>query len=503
MKWLSRPDHAALATIATFTVLRLLLAGAVGLGVDGAYTVSVAHDLELSYYDHPPLQYWIAHLFLPLFGDGRAARVPFIALFAGSCWLLFRLTRRLFDAQAGLLAVVALNCSGYFTLGSGFLVLPDGPLQLALLAAALSLANGLYPEGERTPSQLVTWLKTGFWVGVAGLCKFHALLFAAGVLWFLLSVPRQRARLRHPAPWLGALLALAVASPVIVWNMRHDWISVGYQAGRAALTGVHPAYLLANLAGQALWIFPWIFLPLLIAAWGALRAGAPAERSWYCVCLALPTIVVFTLVPLWGRVGLPHWQMPGWLMLYPVLGEWAFRSIAPLRRRRFGLASAGALLLMIVLFVAEAATGYGRVLAPRIFARGDPTLEVFEWSQLPPELEARGLLRPGTFVITTNWIYAGKIDQALHDAVPVVVFGGNQKQFGLRHDPHSLLGRDAIVVGPVDSLHGVGDALRPHFESIEELAPFALGRSGMSEIPLRLLLARDLKTPLPAPYWRP
>jgi len=496
----SRPERAALAIIATFTALRLVLAAALGLGVDEAYTVSVAHDLGLSYYDHPPLQYWIVHLFLPLLGDGRAARLPFIALFAASSWLLYRLTRRLFDAQAGVVAVTALNCSACFTFGLGNLVLPDGPLMFALLAAALVLARGLFTQGEPTPTALATWLQVGFWVGVASLSKYHALLFAAGILLFLVTVPSRRQLLRQPAPWLGALLALAVATPVIVWNMQHHGVSIAFQAGRGRGSGgLHPGYVLANIAGQAIWMLPWIFVPLVVAAGRALRAGPGHQRSWYCVSLALPTLTIFTLIPLWTRVGLPHWQMPGWLLLFPVLGEWATRTLAPAALRRWGIAAGVLVVAVAAVIVGEAATGYGRILAPALFAAGDPTLDAFEWGQLPRELAARGLLRAGTFVITTNWIYAGKIDQAFHDAVPVVVFGSNPKQFGLRYDPHSLVGRDAIVVAPDDSMDGIASALQPYFDSIEELAPFALGRSGLAEIHLRVLLARRLGRPLPAP----
>jgi hypothetical protein len=502
MRLPSEPNHVALALIATFTVMRLVLIATVGLGLDGDYTVGVAHDLDLSYYDHPPLQYWIVHLFLPLLGDGRAMRLPFIALFAGSCWLLYCLTRRLFNAQAGVIAVLALNCSACFTYGIGALVMPDGPLVFAQLAAALALARGFFPAHQPAPSALGTWLHAGFWIGVAGLSKYHALLFAAGVLLFLLTAPGRRRQLAHPAPWLGALLALAIASPVLVWNVRHDWISVGFQVGRAAGTGLHPGYVLANIAEQALWLLPWIFVTLLIPAWQAWRAGPTEERSWYCLCLALPTIAVFTLVPLWGRIGLPHWQMPGWLMLFPLLGDWALRSISAARLRRWSLASAAAVGVFAVLIVLHANTGYARILAPRLFAGGDPTLEVFEWSQLPPELESRGLLPSGTFLITTNWVYAGKIDHVLHDAVPVVIFGGDPKQFGLRYDPQSFLGRDAIIVVPVDSMSGVVEGLRPYFDSLEELAPLYLGRSGLREIQLRLFRGHRLEQTLPSPYWR-
>src|SRR6516162_9385979 len=425
MRSLPTADTAALAIIAVSTAVRLVLAAVLGLGVDEAYTLSVAHDLNLSYYDHPPLQYWIAHFSMPLLGDGRAARLPFIAMFAASCWLLYRLTQVLFGTPAALVALLALNCSAFFTFAGGW-VLPDGPLMLALLAASLVLARHLFEPQTSRHGALGPCVLCGLWLGIAALAKYHALLFAIGLLLFLASVPSRRHELRHAGPWLASLLALLIATPVLAWNIEHDWISVGYQAGRARFGGqLHPEYVLANLIGQAIWILPWIFVPLLIAAWRASRAGRPAERSWYCLCLGLPAIALFTVAPLLGNLGLPHWQMPGWLMLYPVLGENAPRSLAPARLRRLGFACVAALVLLGTVLASHAATGFGRILAPRLFAHGDPTLDAFEWSQLPGELRARGLLQPGVFIVTSSWIYAGRVDEALHPTVPVVVFGGN------------------------------------------------------------------------------
>lgn len=503
MSFASRPDRVALTIIALFALLRVLLTASVDLGFDEAYTVSVAHALHLSYFDHPPLQYWISHLFLPLLGNGRAARLPFIALFAGTSWLLYRLTGRLFNPRAGVVAVLALNCSGCFTFGLGVMVEPDGPLMFAMLAAALTLTRVLFPAGEKESAQPGVWLQAGLWIGVAALSKYHAALFAAGLLLFLLTVPAQRRRLHGAAPWLAALLALAIASPVFVWNFQHHWASFEFQADRASPGGFHPGYVLANIGGQAIWLLPWIFVPLLIAAVRALRAGRAAERSWYCLCLGLPTIVVFTVIPLWGgHIGLPHWQMPGWLMLFPVLGDWASRAIEAPRLRRFGIAGSAAMLVFAAALVFQVNTGYGHIDARSPSPFADPTLEMLSWRQLPPQLEARGLLPPGTFVIATSWFYAGKIDQALNDGVPIVVFNDDPREFGLRDGRRDLLGHDAIVVAPIGAMRGIAAGLRPYFDSIaEEPAPIALGRLGRSEIELRVLRARHLRTPLPAPAW--
>ncbi|MBP9604387.1 MAG: glycosyltransferase family 39 protein [Chromatiaceae bacterium] len=495
-----RPARAVLALIGAFLVLRLILAATLGLGVDETYTLANARDLSLSYFDHPPLHYWLIHLLMPVLGEGRAARLPFILLFAGSSWLLFALTRHLFGGQAGFWAVLALNLSAFFTLSGGGLV-PDGPLQFFLLAAALVLARGLFPVGD-PPSPWTTWLFAGLWLGLAGLSKYHGALFALGLMIYLVSVPSRRPLLRHPAPWVGALIALIVVSPALIWNMQHQWVSLAFQTGRGLPQGLRVGQVFANIAGQMAWILPWIFVPLVIAGWGAVRAGRGAERSWYCLCLALPAITLFTIVPLWGSRGLPHWQMPGWLLLYPVLGAYLARAAVTGWPRRWAITSAAALVGLIFIIVGHAATGLGRVWFPGLLAK-DPTLEALEWTPLRHELQARGLLdRPELFVVVPHWITAGKIDHALGDALPVVVFGQDQRHFAFRYDPAIFVGRDALIMGRSDDIEEDLPALRTYFESIEELPLFAFGRSGLRELETRILLAHTLKSPLPAAYGR-
>ena len=151
MHFSSDVDHSmgrvVFSIILLFFAFRVVLSLALGLGVDESYDISVAHDLKLSYYDHPPLHYWITHFFMPLLGDGRAVRLPFNVLFIGTTWTLYLLTRQLFGAVAGFWAVLALNLSAFFTLAGGW-VLPDGPLMFCLLAAAYMIARALFPDAR-------------------------------------------------------------------------------------------------------------------------------------------------------------------------------------------------------------------------------------------------------------------------------------------------------------------------------------------------------------------
>ena len=77
-------------------------------------------------------------------GEGQIVmRLPFIAIFAGTTWLMYRLGALLFHERAGLWAAVSLNLVLFFTLNAGSLVLPDGPLLLCSVAAALCLARAV------------------------------------------------------------------------------------------------------------------------------------------------------------------------------------------------------------------------------------------------------------------------------------------------------------------------------------------------------------------------
>src|SRR6476646_6768411 len=75
-----------------------------GLGIDESYTVATGRHPQLSYFDHPPLAWWLAWAGAHFFGTEAplAVRAPFILLFAATTWLMFSLTRLLFGERAGL-----------------------------------------------------------------------------------------------------------------------------------------------------------------------------------------------------------------------------------------------------------------------------------------------------------------------------------------------------------------------------------------------------------------
>ena len=496
---LPRDATIVVAIVLGFSILRLASAALVGLGVDEAYTLAIARRLQLSYFDHPPLHLWLVHLCAGLTGYGRLARIPFIAVFAGSSWLLFDLTRRLFGAKAGVWAVLALNLSAFFSVVASSWVLPDGPLIFCLLAAACRLAPIVVEDRSPTVSPREAWsdwIGAGFWLGLAGLCKYQALIFAFGGFLFLASTPVGRAWLRRPNPYVAAGLALAVFSPVLIWNAQHHWVSFAFQGARAAPAhGLRPAAVLSALLGQAALLLPWIFVPLAVAGWRGLRSGPPDLPRWFCVSLGVPLVVLFLLAPVWGQTGLPHWAMPGWLMLMPLLGDSLARSA---REAAWPKVWAGAsltlLILLWALLVSDAASGWVGQAWPRLFAKGDPTLEAVEWTGLAEDPASRSwLARPGVFVVSMKWNEAGRLRPLFRDKTQIRVFSDDPRGFAFDDQPASRVGRDALVVVKPEDLGAGLDRIRLCFDTVESLGTSTLGRAGHSELQLHLFAASRLR----------
>jgi hypothetical protein len=296
-------------------------------------------------------------------------------------------------------------------------------------------------------------------------------------------------------------VALVVLSPVLVWNAQHHWASFAFQAGRGAPShGLHPLGPFEALLAQAGLMGPWVFVPMAVAAVGAIRAEPAEERGWFLLMLGAPTIVLFTVTPLLGGLGLPHWPMPGWLLLYPLLGAGLAEAAA--RRpwpRTWLIGSALVLMALGVGAAFDAETGVLGGAFPRAFKRGDPTQESIEWTQARTELARRGQLGPsGQPVIALQWNEAGKLGQVVGDEAQVLVFSPDPREFGFRSSA-PLVGHDALIVGRLATLRRRTPELSRYFQNLTWEPPISVGREGRAEIMIGVIEARRLLKPYPQP----
>jgi 4-amino-4-deoxy-L-arabinose transferase-like glycosyltransferase len=458
------------------TAVRLGFGGALGLGVDESYMVAAGRTLSLGYFDHPPASWWLAWGAAHLFGSEApiVVRLPFILLFALSSWLMFRLGTEIADARAGFYAALLLNLSPVFGVTTGTWVLPDGPLDCALLAATLALVHALPATGRRA---LLWWLACGVFAGLALFSKYSALLWLGGAFVYLLISRAHRHWLVHPAPWLAVALAVLIFTPVAAWNATHGWASFTFQGERAVGLRFHPLGPLIVLAGEALFVLPWIWIPMLRAALAALRRGRNEWRGWLLCCLAAPPIAGFALVAAWSsqRV-LFHWAAPGYLMLFPLLGQAVARGQGWLARRTL-IATAGFVVLALAVVSTQVRLDW---LGPAIAAATtrDPDLDGIDWTSLRAQLLARDLLsQPRLVVGADNWRDAGKIAYALGPNVTVLCLNRDARQFGFVTDPAGFVGDDVLLL-VLDHPDAALARLAPSFDRIETLAPATITLHG-------------------------
>lgn len=486
----SSPAAIVLWIIAGGTLVRLFVATLVGLDMDGTYSAVMARTPSLSYFDHAPIHYWLIWLSTHLFGSEApwVVRLPFILLFAGSNWLMFKLGERVHGAAAGLWAVLALNLCGVFTFAFSWFVVPDGPLVFFLLLATLLFSRIVFDGSLSVGEALPHWIAAGAAGGAAMLSKYTGVFFFAGAGLFLLTDPRLRRQLLSVNPWLGSLVGFVVFSPVLIWNAQHHWISFLFQGERATLDRTGGLYhVWASVLGQlgylAPWFGIWMAYVLVKSAW----RGPADRRRWFFVCLAIGPIIVFTLLNALQQ-GIPHWTMPGWLMVVPLLGIEVTEMSMRMRRRLAQLAIAG-LAIVAVGFAALAVQVRTGVLSRAILAvvpipklaRHDPFADLIDWTPIRTELERRGVLPSTDFVGGLFGIATTKVGYGFGPSYRLLCLCHPRELHHHRfvQDEQAMAGANGVIVVHADEEPIVASYIRDHFERTEPPLHITIERGGV------------------------
>ncbi len=455
------PIRRALGTLIVASgLLRLFSACCLGLGNDEAYHWLYAAHPAPGYYDHPPMMAWIEMLGLSLPGVAEASafalRIGFIVLFAGSTWLLAKLTARSYGERAGFVAALALNLTGYYGLAASTFALPDGPLLFFWLLSIERMSVALDPAIDGEPShRLLPWVWVGLAWGGAMLSKYHGVFLPIGTALYLVLHPPARRWLRHPGPYLAMLVALIVFSPVIIWNATHGWASFLFQGGRAVASSTRrPDGLILALLAQAMYLFPWIWMPLVVSlVVGCRKWRRTSAHERLLLTLAVAPLCVFSLVACFRPV-LPHWGLIGLVSLFPLLGrKWAARLEARPRPTRRLLAACAAFSVLFLAFtIAE--YRYGMLQRGRdgrgglIDASRDPTLDLYGWNQVADEIQKHGLVdKPGTFLFTHFWYQSAQLAHSLGGKHPVLCYNADDPRgFAFWSKPDDWVDHDGILV---------------------------------------------------------
>jgi hypothetical protein len=275
-------------TILALVALRLVAAAWTPLTFDEAYYWMWSKHLAFGYYDHPPGVALVIRLGTMIAGDTElGVRLVSILLALPMSFAVFRAAEILFGGKrVAATAAILLNVTLMAAVGT-LIVTPDAPLLAASSFVVFYLAKVL--ETGRG----AWWLAVGAAVGAALLSKYTALLFGPAILIWLVSVPKLRRWLISPWPYLGGLVALALFSPVIIWNADHHWVSFIKQIGRARIEDFKPAFMAELLPTQVAFATPLVFILGAMGLYALCRRNAGAFAARMLVSSMFWTIVLY------------------------------------------------------------------------------------------------------------------------------------------------------------------------------------------------------------------
>lgn len=279
---------AVLVYLALFKLLlHFATSGGYGYFRDELYYLAASKHLDFGYVDYPPFVAMITATTRWLLGDSLFA-LHFFPAVAGALTVLLAglMARQLGGGRfaQGLAALAVVVTPVYLAINS--LLSMDSFDQLFWVLAVYIVLMILKKDEPRL------WLLFGLVAGIGLMTKVTTLYLGAALVIALL-LTRGRKYLLSKWLWLGGLMALAIFSPYILWQIAHDWPTLEFwQTYAAAKT--YPVTPLEFLSQQIVGAHP-LALPLWLAGLGTYFFAAEAKRYRPLGWVYLILYVVFTI----------------------------------------------------------------------------------------------------------------------------------------------------------------------------------------------------------------
>jgi 4-amino-4-deoxy-L-arabinose transferase-like glycosyltransferase len=238
-------------------LLHVLLNGQYGFHRDELDILMNARQLAWGFVAYPPLTPFIARIGLELFGDSLQGLRLFSALAQGVVMFLAGLMARDMGGKRG--AQVMAAVAAYIApvaLMSGTLIQYMAFDYLWWVLVAFFTVRLLASDDPRY------WLGIGAGIGLGMMTKFTIAFWVAGLVIAVLVSPARK-YLKSKWLWFGAVLALVIYLPNLIWQIQHNFISLNFlssihardiQWGRADSFLPDQLYVTTNPFSLPIWI---------------------------------------------------------------------------------------------------------------------------------------------------------------------------------------------------------------------------------------------------------
>ena len=318
--------------------------GPLDLSPDEAHYWEWSRRLDLSYYSKGPMIAYLIYLSTSIFGDTVfGIRIMAVIFSALSSILLYSFGKNLYDEKVGLSSAILLQIVPLFS-AFGVLFTIDSPfiffwvLSLflfwkAINRKALSVMRNEFEENEINPSHitdhssLIYWRFLGLAIGLGLLTKYTMVFFYPCAFLFLLLSKEYRRLLGTKGPYIAFIISLIVFSPVIIWNVNHDWITFKHTAGQAHIAeGIRISLksFFEFLGSQFGVITPLLLILMAVSVWRLRKKSEGAFLFWFLI----PVIAFFLLKSVQAKVQ-ANWALPGYLSGIVAFSAFYLRNLIP------------------------------------------------------------------------------------------------------------------------------------------------------------------------------
>jgi 4-amino-4-deoxy-L-arabinose transferase-like glycosyltransferase len=415
----SQPLTGAIIVIAAMTALRIVYASLIDLRTDEAYYWTWSREYALSFLDHPPMISWFIRFGTAIFGDTNlGVRFAGIVAMLVTQLLLADIARRVTrDVRAIVLALLMPEAALYY----GLLMAKVAP-DVALIPFAVAMVWALVRLAESGDQRW--WLATGLFGGLSLLSKFTVVMMLPAVAAFVLVPDWRWRQLRSLYPWLAALMAMIVFSPVLIWNVQHDWASFRFQAVRATSAHEFSLRTVGDYIGLQWGLVGFVLLPVVLSglaftAWRGYRAREPVA-----ILLSTAVIVPF-LYFLWKsltlRVG-DTWPMFMWpagfaaaainIAMLPCEGWPAWMVNSTIKWANAAIVIGIATVVLVFLYYVAAPWNF--------IGRADPIGGEAGYEAVVARVEAELQKTGATWIATTDYRTYAMLRWFLKDRLPVI-----------------------------------------------------------------------------------
>jgi Dolichyl-phosphate-mannose-protein mannosyltransferase len=251
-------DLVLLAGLATIKLaFHVATNGQYGFHRDELATLDDARHLAWGFVAYPPLTPFLARIALAIFGTSLTGFRFFAALAQSAAFVVTGLLARRFGAGRGGMLIAAFAAAiAPIALAASALMQYVSFDYLWFVLMAYFVVRLASSEDPRW------WVAIGVMIGLGVLTKYAVAFYVAGLAAGVLLTP-LRAQLRSKWLWIGALVSLFIALPNLIWQVRHDYISITFlqfihardvRIGRTGGFLVEQLTIASNLITVPLWL---------------------------------------------------------------------------------------------------------------------------------------------------------------------------------------------------------------------------------------------------------